>query len=236
MTLSGLTSDRASPAAPDRPTDAGGAHEPAASGPLPLTVIEPQRGWRALDVAELWRYRELLWVLTERDIKVRYKQTVLGFAWAIIQPVMMMAVFSIFFGRLANMPSDGLPYPIFVYAGLLPWTFFAAAITTSASSLVSSAGLVSKVYFVRPEKRAVIPAVTHVDGSGRLQTVYRQTNLRYWQLIESFRELTGVPIVLNTSFNENEPVVCRPEEALDCFLRTSMDVLVLGSWFISRAR
>lgn len=78
--------------------------------------------------------------------------------------------------------------------------------------------------------------MTHVDGSGRLQTVYRQTNPRYWQLIESFRELTGVPIVLNTSFNENEPVVCRPEEALDCFLRTNMDVLVLGNVLISRKR
>jgi hypothetical protein len=236
MTLSDVTSDRVAPAAPNRETAATGSHEPDASGALPLTVIEPQGGWRALDVAELWRYRELLWVLTERDIKVRYKQTVLGFAWAIIQPVMMMVVFSIFFGRLASMPSDGLPYPIFVYAGLLPWTFFAAAITTSASSLVNSAGLVSKVYFVKSEKRAIIPAVTHVDGSGRVQTVYRQTNPRYWQLIECFRELTGVPIVLNTSFNENEPVVCRPEEALDCFLRTSMDVLVLGNSFISRSR
>ena len=114
-----------------------------------LTVIEPPRGWRALNFRELWQYRELLWVLTERDIKVRYKQTALGFAWAIIQPVMMMVVFSIFFGHLAKMPADGLPYPIFVYAGLLPWTFFANAITSSAGSLVGSANLVSKVYFPR---------------------------------------------------------------------------------------
>jgi carbamoyltransferase len=91
-----------------------------------------------------------------------------------------------------------------------------------------------QVYQIREEKRPLIPAVTHVDGSGRLQTVYRQTNPLYWRLIEAFRELTGVPMVLNTSFNENEPVVCRPEEALDCFLRTSMDVLVLGAWFIER--
>jgi lipopolysaccharide transport system permease protein len=114
-----------------------------------ITIIEPQKGWRLLDWKELWAYRELLYVLTLRDIKVRYKQTVLGFAWAIIQPVMMMVVFSIFFGRLANMPSDGSPYPIFVYAALLPWTFFANSITNSANSLVGSANLVSKVYFPR---------------------------------------------------------------------------------------
>src|SRR6476469_4493181 len=93
-----------------------------------ITIIETPKGWRLLDWRELWAYRELLIVLTARDIKVRYKQTVLGFAWAIIQPVMMMVVFSVFFGRLANMPSDGYPYPIFVYAALLPWTFFANAI------------------------------------------------------------------------------------------------------------
>ena len=91
-----------------------------------------------------------------------------------------------------------------------------------------------QVHQIREEKRALIPAVTHVDGSGRLQTVYHTTNPCYWNLIEAFRELTGVPIVLNTSFNENEPVVCRPQEALDCFLRTNMDVLVLGSFLIER--
>jgi len=91
-----------------------------------------------------------------------------------------------------------------------------------------------QVYPIRQEKRALIPAVTHVDGSGRLQTVTRESNPRYYALIEAFRALTGVPMVLNTSFNENEPVVCRPEEALDCFLRTKMDVLVMGSWFVSR--
>jgi lipopolysaccharide transport system permease protein len=123
-------------------------HEPY-FGHTHVTVIEPQKGWRTLDIKELWAYRELLWVLTARDVKVRYKQTVLGFAWAIIQPVMMMVVFSIFFGRLAGMPSDGYPYPIFVYAALLPWTFFANAISTSGNSLVGSAHLVSKVYFPR---------------------------------------------------------------------------------------
>ncbi len=91
-----------------------------------------------------------------------------------------------------------------------------------------------QVYPIRIEKRTAIPAVTHVDGSGRLQTVYRETNPRYWHLIDRFREMTGVPIVLNTSFNENEPVVCKPREALDCFLRTKLDVLVLGDWIIRR--
>jgi carbamoyltransferase len=91
-----------------------------------------------------------------------------------------------------------------------------------------------QVYPIRREKRALIPAVTHVDGSGRLQTVTREANPRYTALIEAFRALTGVPMVLNTSFNENEPVVCRPEEALDCFLRTRMDVLVMGEWVVER--
>jgi carbamoyltransferase len=91
-----------------------------------------------------------------------------------------------------------------------------------------------QVHQIRAEKRALIPAVTHVDGSGRLQTVTREANPRYYDLIGEFQKLTGVPLVLNTSFNENEPVVCRPEEALDCFLRTRMDALVMGNWFVSR--
>jgi len=92
----------------------------------------------------------------------------------------------------------------------------------------------AQVFQVRDEKRSQIPAVTHIDGSGRLQTVYRHTNPRYYRLIESFRDLTGIPLVLNTSFNENEPIVCRPEEALDCFLRTRMDILVIGNTVIAR--
>jgi carbamoyltransferase len=91
-----------------------------------------------------------------------------------------------------------------------------------------------QVFQIREGKRPLIPAVTHVDGSGRLQTVSRHTNPLYYRLIESFRALTGVPMVLNTSFNENEPVVCRPQEALDCFLRTKMDALIIGDAFISR--
>lgn len=114
-----------------------------------LTVIKPPQGWRMLDWRELFAYRELLWVLTMRDIKVRYKQTVLGAAWAIVRPFTTMVIFSLVFGQLAKMPSDGYPYPVFVYAALLPWTFFAGAISASGQSLVGSAHLVSKVYFPR---------------------------------------------------------------------------------------
>lgn len=114
-----------------------------------VTVIEPPKGWRPLDWRELWDYRELLWVLTTRDVKVRYKQTVLGAGWAILRPVLTMVIFTIIFGRFARMPSEGYPYPIFVYAALLPWTFFAAAISASAHSLVGASSLVSKVYFPR---------------------------------------------------------------------------------------
>ena len=114
-----------------------------------VTVIEPPTGWRLLDWRELWAYRELLWVLTTRDIKVRYKQTVLGAAWAIIRPLFTMVVFSVIFGNFAHMPSEGYPYPIFLYAALLPWTFFSAAIASAAQSVVGSATLVSKVYFPR---------------------------------------------------------------------------------------
>ena len=91
-----------------------------------------------------------------------------------------------------------------------------------------------QVHQIRKEKRSLIPAVTHVDGSGRLQTVYIHTNFKYYKLISAFNQLTGVPILLNTSFNENEPIVCNPEEALNCFLRTKMDTLVMGSWIVTR--
>ncbi len=107
------------------------------------------RGAPAVRLGELWGHRELLYFLTWRDVKVRYKQTALGASWAIIQPLMTMVVFSVFFGRLARMPSDGVPYPIFAYAALVPWTFFANGLTQSANSLVASANLIKKVYFPR---------------------------------------------------------------------------------------
>jgi lipopolysaccharide transport system permease protein len=125
-----------------------------------VTVIEPRKGWHMLDWRELWAYRELLWVLTTRDIRVRYKQTVLGAAWAIIRPFTAMVIFSVVFGHLAKLPSDGYPYPVFVYAALLPWTFFSAAISTSGQSLVGSSNLISKVYF----PRLVIPLASAGAG------------------------------------------------------------------------
>ena len=123
--------------------------------PEVVQVIEPPRGWVGINWAEIWRYRELLYFLTWRDVKVRYKQTVLGAAWAILQPFMTMVVFSIFFGRLAGLgaKTGGIPYPIYVYAGLLPWTFFASTIASSSSSLVGSSNLITKVYF----QRLIIP-------------------------------------------------------------------------------
>jgi lipopolysaccharide transport system permease protein len=115
----------------------------------PLVVIEPSQSWVALDLKGIWTYRELLYFLTWRDVKIRYKQTALGVLWAVLQPLMMMLVFSLFFGRVAGMPSDGLPYPIFAYGGLLAWTFFANAVTNSGNSLVGSSHLITKVYFPR---------------------------------------------------------------------------------------
>ena len=111
--------------------------------------IEPSRGWEALDLRGVWEYRELVWFLIWRDIKVRYKQASLGIAWAVIQPVMTMLVFTLIFGRLAQLPSDGLPYPVFTFTALLPWQLFSGALTGSANSVVNSASLISKVYFPR---------------------------------------------------------------------------------------
>ncbi len=112
-------------------------------------VIEPPRRWEALSLREFWKYRELLYFLIWRDVKVRYKQTVIGAAWAILQPFLTMVVFSIIFGGLIRVPSDGVPYPVFSYAALLPWNFFAAALNRSGNSLVYDTNLISKVYFPR---------------------------------------------------------------------------------------
>jgi lipopolysaccharide transport system permease protein len=128
---------------------------------LPVTYIRSSRGWRSLDLRELWQYRELLYFLVWRDIKVRYKQTALGASWAIIQPFFTMVVFSLFFGRLAGVPSDGVPYPIFSFAALVPWTFFANGLTYSANSLVGSQNLIKKVYF----PRLAIPIATVLAGA-----------------------------------------------------------------------
>jgi lipopolysaccharide transport system permease protein len=133
----------------------------AADDDVPVTIILPSAGWRAIDLGELWQYRELLYFLVWRDIKIRYKQTVLGASWAIIQPFFTMVVFSIFFGRLAQVPSDGIPYPIFSFAALVPWTFFANGLTQSSNSVVGSQELIKKVYF----PRLAIPVSAVVAGS-----------------------------------------------------------------------
>jgi lipopolysaccharide transport system permease protein len=117
--------------------------------PLSVTILERKPGWRVVDLGELWRYRELLYFLTLRDIKVRYKQTVLGAAWAIVQPLATMLVFSLFFGRVAGNPSSTVPYSLFVLSGLVPWMFFSNAIAQAGQSVVGSQSLVTKIYFPR---------------------------------------------------------------------------------------
>lgn len=115
----------------------------------PITIIKPSKGWMPINLQELWEFRDLLYFFTWRDIKVRYKQTVLGFAWAIIQPFLAMVIFTVFFGNLAKMPSDGIPYPIFAYTALLPWTLFSESITRSTNSMVMNSNIIKKVYFPR---------------------------------------------------------------------------------------
>jgi lipopolysaccharide transport system permease protein len=125
-----------------------------------VTILRPSRGWLDLNLREVWRYRELIYFLTWRDIKVRYKQTFLGAAWAIIQPFFTMVVFTLFFGRLAKVPSDNVPYPIFSYAALLPWQLFSKALSQAGRSLVASRNMITKVYF----PRLIIPLATLFGG------------------------------------------------------------------------
>lgn len=127
---------------------------------LPHTRIRPPGRWAAPGLGDLWRYRELLFFLVWRDVKVRYKQTLLGAAWAVLQPFLTMVVFSVFFGRLAGLPSDGLPYPLFTYAGLLPWQLFAFALSESSNSLVNNQRLVARIYF----PRLVVPLSAALSG------------------------------------------------------------------------
>ncbi len=136
------------------------ALSPSSADHAPVVRIEASKGWVSLRLRELWEYRELLYFLIWRDVKVRYKQTVLGAAWAIIQPLFTMVVFSLFFGRLAKIPSDGIPYPIFSYAALVPWALFSKGLSQGANSLVGGARLIRKVYF----PRLAMPIATVVGG------------------------------------------------------------------------
>jgi lipopolysaccharide transport system permease protein len=150
-TLEKLTLSRSIPTGDD---------SPISTTPPLTTLIIPPAGWVSLNLRELSAYRELLYFLVWRDIKVRYKQTALGVGWAVLQPLLTMVVFSVFFGKLARMPSDGIPYPIFSFAGLVPWTFFSYGLSQSANSVVADQQLVRKVYF----PRLAIPTATVLSG------------------------------------------------------------------------
>jgi lipopolysaccharide transport system permease protein len=145
--------------APTRP-NAKASGSGGTSAPTAVVRIRPSAGWRALDLAELWRYRELLCFLALRDIQVRYKQTALGVAWAVLQPLLTMFIFTVIFGVLAGVPSDGVPYALFVLVGLLPWQLFSYALTQSSQSLVAEQRLITKVYF----PRLIVPLASVVSG------------------------------------------------------------------------
>jgi lipopolysaccharide transport system permease protein len=162
-----------------------------------VTVIKPVSGWPTLDVGELWHYRELLARLVWRDITVRYKQTSIGVAWAVIQPLMTMIVFTFIFGRFAQAPSKGLHYQIFVYSALLPWTFFASSLSLSSGSLIANSALLSKVYFPRvllPLAGAVVPAVDFVLASSVL------VGLMAWYHVGPGPALVLAPLFLFMAF------------------------------------
>jgi len=175
-------------------THAGAPAGGASHGSDAVTVIEPAAGWPSLGLGELWAFRELLYFLTWRDIKVRYKQTALGASWAIIQPLFTMVVFSLFFGRLAGVPSDGVPYPLFSFAALVPWTFFANGLTQSANSVVASQQLVTKIYF----PRLAIPIATVLSGAIDfvIAFVVLLGLMAYYRFTPSAHALWTVPLVL----------------------------------------
>lgn len=162
-----------------------------------LFVIEPRTGSMALDFREIWHYRDLLYFLTWREISLRYKQTFLGVLWAIIQPVMTVAVFTVFLGRLAKMPSDGVPYPVFNYLGLLPWMYFSNAVTRSTSSLVNSSALISKVYF----PRVLIPLSGTLSALAdfAIAFVVLVVLMLFYHIIPAASTLFLVPLVMLTA-------------------------------------
>ncbi len=165
---------------------------------VPTIIIEPIRGWLSLKLRDLWQYRELLYFLTWRDVKVRYKQTVIGFLWAIIQPFLKMVVFSIIFGTLAKMDSEGFPYPIFLYAGLLPWQFFASSVSRSGESIVASTNLITKVYF----PRLIIPIASVgaclVDFA--ISFIILIILMLYYNVVPTLSTFMVLPLVLATIF------------------------------------
>lgn len=166
--------------------------------PNSVTIITPPRGWLRLNLPELWRFRELFYIFSWRDFKVRYKQTVIGVLWAILQPFLLMLVFSFFFGKLVNVGSNGVPYPIFVYAGLLFWTYFSTAITSSSNSLIENENIVKKIYFPRlilPLSATITPLVDFLLAFvvlGGIMVFYRFTP-SLWAII-------FIPLLMIMSF------------------------------------
>lgn len=163
--------------------------------PLVTTVIEPSHGWAALKLRELWEFRELFYYLIWRDIQVRYRQTLLGAAWAIIQPLFTMIVFAVFLGRLAKVPSDGLPYPVFAFTALVPWTFFARGLSLSSDSLVASSHLITKIYF----PRLLLPAARILSGLPDLALTLLTLWALLWWYKQPFRLMSVIwlpPLVL----------------------------------------
>jgi lipopolysaccharide transport system permease protein len=160
----------------------------------PVTWIRPSRKWVLPDFGELWRHRELLYFLVWRDVTVRYKQTVLGATWAVLQPFAMMLVFSVFFGRLARIPSGGVPYPVFAYAALVPWTFFANGVTLATGSLVYNQSLITKVYF----PRLLIPVAAVLSGliDLLLAFVILIGLLLFYDIAPGLRALWALPLML----------------------------------------
>jgi lipopolysaccharide transport system permease protein len=172
---------------------------PSSSGRVPSRVdkivvtIEPSKSWVPLRLADVWQYRELLYFLTWRDVKVRYKQTLLGAAWAILQPLLTMLIFTLLFGRLAGIPSGGIPYPIFAFGGLLIWTFFSNSITNSGNSLVGSSNLITKIYF----PRMIIPAAA--VGAGLVDFILAfviQLGLMIYYRVHPTWALTMIPLLV----------------------------------------
>lgn len=178
----------------DFPRDKDSDH--VAGKELPTTIIEPTEGLWSLDLEEIWQYRELLYFLTWRDVKVRYKQAVLGFLWAFLQPFLKMVVFSVVFGGIAQMDSEGFPYPIFLYAGLLPWQFFSNALSRSGSSIVGHSNLIRKVYF----PRLIIPMASAgaalVDFG--ISFLILIGMMFYYQVVPGIQMVMVLPLILLT--------------------------------------
>jgi len=176
----------------------------------PVVHIAAQRGWLALDLAELWAYRELLYFFIWRDIKVRYKQTVIGAAWAVLQPVMTMLVFSLFFGKLAKIPSQGLPYPIFYYCALLPWMYFATAMQGATNIVVDQQRVITKIYF----PRVVLPIASVLSGllDFAISFAVLLAMMVYYRIVPTSAVIwLGLHAARDPDRSRRRPVAFRPE-------------------------